>query len=109
MYFGYVSVLYERLEYAMITPKYKHFKFEDRYIIQEFLNFNYSFTAIATRLGKDRRAISKEVFKHRFLKTGHNSPYEAALGFIGKHNMNLLDIQKINNDDINLSIRLLKR
>ena len=56
----------------MTTPKYKHFKFEDRYIIQEFLKFNYSFSAIATRLGKDRRAVSKEVFKHRFLKNGHN-------------------------------------
>lgn len=56
----------------MTTPKYKHFKFEDRYVIQEFLNFNYSFTAIANRLGKDRRAVSKEVLKHRFLKPGRN-------------------------------------
>lgn len=56
----------------MTTPKYKHFKFEDRYIIQDFLKFNRSFTAIANRLGKDRRAISKEILKHRFLKSGHN-------------------------------------
>lgn len=56
----------------MSTPKYKHFKFEDRYVIQEFLKFKYSFTAIANRLGKDRRAVSKEVLKHRFLKQGHN-------------------------------------
>ncbi len=26
----------------MTTPKYKHFKFEDRYVIQEFLRLNYS-------------------------------------------------------------------
>ena len=56
----------------MTTPKYKHLKFEDRYVIQEFLKFNYSFTAIANRLDKDRRAISKEILKHRFLKSGHN-------------------------------------
>lgn len=56
----------------MNTPKYKHFKFEDRYVIQEFLKFQYSFTAIANLLGKDRRAISKEVLKHRFLKPGRN-------------------------------------
>lgn len=56
----------------MTTPKYKHLKFEDRYVIQEFLKFNYSFTAIANRLNKDRRAISKEILKHRFLKTGLN-------------------------------------
>ncbi len=36
----------------MTTPKYKHFKFEDRYVIQEFLRLNYSFTAIANRLKK---------------------------------------------------------
>ena len=41
----------------MTTPKYKHFKFEDRYVIQEFLRLNYSFTAIANRLKKDRRAV----------------------------------------------------
>ena len=45
----------------MTTPKYKHFKFEDRYVIQEFLRLNYSFTAIANRLKKDRRAVSKEI------------------------------------------------
>lgn len=36
----------------MTTPKYKHFKFEDRYVIQVFLRLNYSFTAIANRLKK---------------------------------------------------------
>lgn len=56
----------------MTTPKYKHLKFEDRYVIQEFLKFDYSFSTIANRLGKDRRTISKEVLKHRFLKSGTN-------------------------------------
>lgn len=56
----------------MTMLKCKHFKFEDRYVIQEFLALRYSFTAIGHRLGKDRRAVSKEVFKHRFLKPGSN-------------------------------------
>lgn len=56
----------------MSTPKYKHLKFEDRYVIQEFLNFGYSFTAIGNRIDKDRRTVSKEVYKHRFLKSGSN-------------------------------------
>ncbi len=52
----------------MSTPKYKHFSFEDRCVIEEFLNHNFNFTQIANRLGKNRTAISKEVLKHRFLR-----------------------------------------
>lgn len=57
----------------MRTPKYKHLTFEDRCIIQEFLNYGYSFTKIANRLGKDRTAISKEVRHHRFMKVRSSS------------------------------------
>ncbi len=56
----------------MATPKYKHLKFEDRYVIQEFISMGYSFTAIGHRIGKDRRAVSKEIYNHRFLKPGLN-------------------------------------
>ena len=52
----------------MSTPKYKHLSFEDRCVIEEFLNRGFSFSSIALRLGKDRTSISKEVFKHRFLR-----------------------------------------
>ena len=52
----------------MSTPKHKHLKYEDRFVIQEFLNLNHTFTAIAIRIGKDRRCVSKEVFNHRILK-----------------------------------------
>ena len=52
----------------MSTPKYKHLSFEDRCVIEEFLNRGYSFSKIALRLGKDRTSISKEVLKHRFLR-----------------------------------------
>ncbi len=43
------------------------------------------------------------------LSLNNQSPYEAALGFIGKRNLDLMGIEKIPNDDINLTIRLLKR
>ena len=52
----------------MRTPKYKHLSFEDRCIIQEFLNYGHAFTEIGNRIGKDRTAISKEIRHHRFTK-----------------------------------------
>ena len=58
----------ERMVTIMSTPKHKHLKYEDRFVIQEFLNLNHTFTAIAIRIDKDRRCVSKEVLKHRILK-----------------------------------------
>ena len=52
----------------MKHTKYKHLSFEDRCVIEEFLNRGFNFSQIANRLGKDRTSISKEVFKHRFLR-----------------------------------------
>lgn len=52
----------------MSTPKHKHLKYEDRFVIQEFLNLKHTFSAIAIRIDKDRRCVSKEVYKHRILK-----------------------------------------
>ena len=52
----------------MSTPKYKHLSFEDRCVIEEFLNHNYNFTKISNRLNKNRTCISKDVLKHRFLR-----------------------------------------
>ena len=72
----------------MKAKKYKHLSFEDRCIIEEFLNNNYNFTKIGNRIGKDRTTIS----------------HDSALLFLGKNN-----IKKIDNDDIDLSIRLLKK
>ena len=43
------------------------------------------------------------------MSLNNQSPYEAALGLLGKCNLDLLGIKKIPNDDINLTIRLLKR
>ena len=53
----------------MKAVKYKHLSFEDRCVIEEFLNNNYNFTQIGNRLSKDRTTISDEVRKHRFLRT----------------------------------------
>ena len=57
----------------MKAKKYKHLSFEDRCVIEEFLNNNYNFTQIGNRLGKDRTTISDEVRKHRFLRTSYGS------------------------------------
>ena len=56
----------------MKAKKYKHLTFEDRCVIEEFLNYNYNFTKIGNRLGKDRTTISDEVRKHRYLKSNSN-------------------------------------
>lgn len=60
----------ERKVPSMSSPKYKHLKYEDRFVIQEFLAMNHNFTQIANRLNKDRRTIAKEILNHRFLKRG---------------------------------------
>lgn len=57
----------------MKAKKYKHLSFEDRCVIEEYLNYGYNFTQIAHRLGKDRTTISNEVRKHRFLRSNNNS------------------------------------
>ena len=58
----------------MKVKKYKHLSFEDRCVIEEFLNYGYNFTQIGNRLGKDRTTISDEVRKHRFLRNTSNVP-----------------------------------
>ena len=45
-----------------------HLSYKDRCIIQEFLTYGYSFTAIANRIPKDRTTISKEIRNHCFVK-----------------------------------------
>ncbi|MBO5096561.1 MAG: IS30 family transposase [Bacilli bacterium] len=52
----------------MKVKKYKHLSFEDRCVIEEFLNRGFNFIQISNRLNKDRTTISKEVLKHRFLR-----------------------------------------
>lgn len=52
----------------MKVKKFKYLSFEDRCVIEEYLNQEFNFTQIANRLGKDRTCISKEVLNHRFLR-----------------------------------------
>ena len=52
----------------MKEKKYKHLSFEDRCTIEEYLNHNFNFTQISNRIKKHRTSISKEVYKHRFLR-----------------------------------------
>lgn len=56
----------------MSTLKYKHLSFEDRCVIEDFLNHGFNFTQIANRLGKNRTTISYEVKHHRFLRGNVN-------------------------------------
>ena len=51
------------------AKKNKHLSFEDRCVIEEFLNQNYNFTKIAYRINKDRTTVARDVLKHRFLRT----------------------------------------
>lgn len=43
------------------------------------------------------------------LSLNNSSPYDSALLFIGKDNINKMQIKKIDYDDIDLTIRLLKK
>ena len=56
----------------MSTPKYKHLSFEDRCVIEEFLNHRFNFTQISYRIGKNRTTIARDVKKHRYLRTTYN-------------------------------------
>ena len=66
-------------------------------------------TSFAGISQEDANLLASHINSVPRLSLNNQSPYEAALGFLGNNNMNLLGIQKINNDDIDLSIRLLKR
>ena len=51
------------------AKKNKHLSFEDRCVIEEFLNHGYNFTQIANRISKYRTTIARDVRKHRYLRT----------------------------------------
>ena len=59
------------------AKKNKHLSFEDRCVIEEFLNNKYNFTKIANRIHKDRTTVAREVLKHRFLRSKLSSTDEA--------------------------------
>ena len=53
---------------SFIDKKYSHLTYKDRCVINEFLNYGHSFTAIGNRIHKDRTTVSKEIRIHRYLK-----------------------------------------
>ena len=51
------------------AKKNKHLSFEDRCVIEEFLNHGYNFSQIANRISKYRTTIARDVRNHRYLRT----------------------------------------
>lgn len=58
------------------AKKNKHLSYEDRCVIEEFLNNKYNFTQIGNRIKKDRTTIARDILKHRFLRTKSSSTSE---------------------------------
>ena len=54
------------------TKKNKHLSFEDRCVIEEYLNHNFNFTQIANRISKSRTTIARDIRKHRYLRTNNS-------------------------------------
>ena len=51
------------------AKKNKHLSFEDRCVIEEYLNHGYNFSQIANRISKYRTTIARDVRNHRYLRT----------------------------------------
>ena len=66
-------------------------------------------TSFASLSQEDCYLIASHINSTPRLSLNNNSPYDSSLLFIGKSNLDKLHIKKINNDDIDLSIRLLKK
>lgn len=59
---------YERTYIMKNAKKNKHLSFEDRCIIEEYLNHSFNFTQISNRISKSRSTISRDIKKHRYLR-----------------------------------------
>ena len=66
-------------------------------------------TSFAGLTQDDCYLIASHINSTPRLSLNNLSPYDASLLFIGKNNMDKFQIKKIDSDDINLSIRLLKK
>lgn len=66
-------------------------------------------TSFASLTQEDCYLISSHINSTPRLSLNNFSPYEEAHNFIGQSNIDKFHIKKINNDDIDLSIRLLKK
>ena len=66
-------------------------------------------TSFASLTQDDCYLIASHINSTPRLSLNNNSPYESAYLFLGKNNINKFQIKKINNDDIDLTIRLLNK
>ena len=66
-------------------------------------------TSFAGLTQDDCNLIASHINSVPRLSLNNISPYEASINFIGKENLDKLKIDKINYDDIDLTIRLLKK
>ena len=66
-------------------------------------------TSFASLTQEDCFLISSHINSTPRLSLNNHSPYDSILLFLGEHNINLLQIKKIDYDDIDLSYRLLRK
>ena len=66
-------------------------------------------TSFASLTQEDCHLITSHINSTPRLSLNNNSPYDCALLFLGKHNIDKLNIKKIDYDNIDLSYRLLKK
>ena len=66
-------------------------------------------TSFAGLTQDDCNLIASHINSVPRLSLNNVSPYEASINFIGKENLDKLKIDKINYDDIDLTIKLLKK
>lgn len=66
-------------------------------------------TSFASLTQEDCYLIASHINSVPRISLNNHSPYDSIFLFIGKENLDKLQIKKVNNDDIDLSIRLLKK
>ena len=66
-------------------------------------------TSFSSLTQEDCYLIASHINSIPRLSLNNNSPYDSALLFLGKNNIEKFNIKKIDNDNIDLSIRLLKK
>ena len=66
-------------------------------------------TSFAGLTQDDCYLIASHINSTPRISLNNNSPYDSALLFLGKNNIEKFNIKKIDNDNIDLSIRLLKK
>jgi len=66
-------------------------------------------TSFAGLTQKDCYLLASHINSIPRVSLNNSTPFDLSLPYIGKNNMNIFKIKKIDYDDVNLSIRLLKK